>query len=93
MADRLAEIEAASTQGHHEWWDRSHAMRDLRDLLAVAKAARAAEESLSRLIDYPHNCVVYPKCRDGDGVCATCYGMMVGDVLRAALANLEGGAT
>lgn len=40
MGDRLAEIEAASTQGHHEWWDRAHAMRDLRDLLAVAKAAR-----------------------------------------------------
>lgn len=56
----------------------------LPDLVAAVKAARGAEDSLSYLPDYPHQ----PDCGAWDVFCATCYGLIVRDELRAALAKL-----
>ncbi len=88
MTDRLAEIEGIRDALHDIPDDISVPVSAglARDLLAVAKAARDAEESLSNLADSPHH-------PNGDGTCATCHGLKARNRLRAALANLDGGAS
>lgn len=88
MTDRLAQMEAAATSAHHPWWDRAEAPTDLGRAVAAVRTLADAEDDLSRLPDYPHQ----PDCGALDAACATCYGLMIRDDIRAALANLEGGA-
>lgn len=78
MADRLAEIEAAAAHGHHPWWDSDEAPTDLGRVVAVVDAAGGVDT----------RCVVALRTARYEERCGECSHCL----LRAALANLEGGA-